>query len=122
MSDDEQTTLDLPGLAPIAGGQPPALVTAVRATIEQLHRDGHINAIDVGKVQLAIELAEVIALKRSSGRASTVGNDARVLMEILDAFVVDADEQGDDMLRAAMDEWSERVRKLGLPPIVAPSQ
>lgn len=112
MTDANDPTLDIPGLPTTPPAVAGALVLAVRATLDELHRQGHVNAVDVGKVQLALELAELITMKKSSGRASTVGNDARVLMEILDNFVTESKGEGDDMLRQAMDEWTAKVAEL----------
>lgn len=81
----------------------------MRATLEQLFLDGHITKLHAGKVALAVELAQVISSKRASGRASTIGNDARVLMEILDSFIEDGDPDADAGLRAALEAWSEEV-------------
>ena len=99
-------TLPLPGLDEVTGRGVPPLERAVRRTLAELHRQGHVQEVDAGKTQLALELAQVIALKKATGRASTIGNDARVLMEILDAFVDEATDV-DDELRDAMREWAE---------------
>lgn len=116
MTDDEQSTLDLPDFLPkVPDASAAPLVKAVEQTIQQLMEDGHIARVDVGKVQLALELAEVIAIKKATRRASTIGNDARVLMEILDAFVAETDEDGDEQLRAAMDAWTQRVAEFTVP-------
>lgn len=122
MTDTEQTTLDLPGLTPEPPGSPTAssaLVKAVEQTIRALFADDRIGEVDAGRVALAMELAHVIALKRTSKRASTVGFDAKVLMEILDGFREDAKGEG-DVLRDAMVEWSARVEAAGLNPPPAP--
>jgi hypothetical protein len=117
-TDQPQGLLPIPGFdesrATVAARNSP-LVKAVRSTIDELAKEGHISPVDVGKVALAMELADVIALKRSTGRMSTLGNDARVLMEILDSFVAEVDQDGDELLRGAMEEWSARVDALGLP-------
>jgi hypothetical protein len=67
-------------------------------------------------------LAQIISAKRASGRTSTVGNDARVLVEILDGLAPapEAGGGGDAGLRAAMEAWSaeiERQSKGPLPPL-----
>ena len=100
-----QLALDIPGLAkPDAGSS--SLEGAVRHTLEELFKAGHVKGVDAGKIALAVELAQVITSKRRTGRASTIGNDARVLMEILDSFVQEA-EDADEDLAEAMRQWAE---------------
>lgn len=84
------------------------LEKAIRRSLAELHRQGHVGEVDAGKLQLAIELAQIIELKKATRRTSTVGNDARVLMEILDAFVAEASDVDED-LRAAMEQWGTYV-------------
>lgn len=105
--------LPLPGLDVVddlaerrRGAKVSDLESAIRRTLKALHADGHIGEVDAGKLQLAIELAQIIELKKATRRTSTVGNDARVLMEILDSFVEEAGTDVDDDLKAAMAEWS----------------
>ena len=96
----------LPGLGE-PGPRPPAdLERAIRRTLAELHRRGHVDEVDAGRLALAIELAQVITLKRASGRASTIGNDARVLMEILDSLVKEAGDV-DTALAEAMAQWAD---------------
>lgn len=111
----DQGRLPLPGLDDVdelaerrRGSKVSDLELAIRRTLGALERDGHIGEVDSGKLQLAIELAQIIELKKATRRTSTVGNDARVLMEILDSFVEEAGDVDDD-LRAAMDEWAQEV-------------
>lgn len=115
MTDSTQEVLDLPGFVAQPSASSGALVMAVHATIAQLHADGRITPNDAARVALAIELAEVIAMKRQSKRASTIGQDAKVLAEILDGFREDAKGEG-DLLREAMDRWSDLVEGAGLSP------
>jgi hypothetical protein len=104
----EQGRLPLPGLDEPKARGVSDLEAAIRRTLRELHAQGHVNEVDAGKAQLAIELAQVISVKRATGRASTIGHDARVLMEILDKFVDEATDV-DDTLREAMDAWSEEM-------------
>jgi hypothetical protein len=120
MTDTTQEALDLPGYLPTPPASSGALVKAVHSTIEQLNRDGRIGPNDAARVALAVELAEVIAMKRQSGRASTIGQDAKVLAEILDGFKEDA-KGADDVLVEAMAKWSEVIESLGLAPVVRPT-
>lgn len=119
MTDSTQEPLDFA----LFGAPPPAsagrLVKAVRATIERLHADERIGPNDAARVALAEELAEVITAKRQSGRASTIGQDAKVLAEILDGFKEDA-KGADDVLVEAMEKWSAVVEAAGLAPAAAP--
>lgn len=101
----------LPGLEP-ASAAASDLEKAVRRTLRALDESDLVSEVDAGRVQLAIELAQVISVKRSTGRASTVGNDARVLMEILDAFKAEASEV-DESLAEAMRQWGEVVTGAG---------
>ena len=97
------------------GAKVSALEAAIRRSLAELHRQGHIGEVDAGKLQLAIELAQIIELKKATRRTSTVGNDARVLMEILDAFVDEATDVDDD-LRDAMNQWSDYLAPDAAPP------
>lgn len=88
------------------------LEKGVRRTLAALAARQLLIEDDAGKTATAIELAQVITKKVQTGRASTVSNDARLLVEILDSLKP-ADATGvDDELRAAMQAWSEAV---GLP-------
>lgn len=114
-TDDDQARLPLPGLDVVddlverrRGSKLSDLEAAIRRTLKALHDAGHVTEVDSGKLQLAIELAQIIELKKATRRTSTVGNDARVLMEILDSFVAEATDVDED-LKAAMEEWSEEV-------------
>lgn len=100
----------LPGLdGPGVGRQVSALETAVRSTLRALAAEDALTPADAGRVALAIELAQIITDKRASKRTSTVGNDARVLMDILDELAPAAASETDKQLRAAMDSWSAKI-------------
>lgn len=88
----------------------PPLETAVRRTLSALDREGALTDADAGRVALAVELSQIIADKRATRRTSTVGNDARVLMDILDELAPAAATESDKLLRRAMDEWTETIR------------
>lgn len=94
----------IPGLEPPPPAANPLLV-AVDETIAQLRELGLVKPTDAGRVALARQLAQVLAIKEATGRVSTYSNDARVLMELLEGFAAEASE-GDHALRVAMDEWS----------------
>lgn len=88
------------------GRKRPPLETAVRQTLAALNSEGALTAQDAGRVALAVELSQIIADKRATRRTSTVGHDARVLMDILDELAPAAASEADKQLRRAMDEWS----------------
>ena len=108
MSDDRNPAL--PGLE-LPAVPPSELAKAVEATLVQLQADGHLDTQrDAARMALARELAAVIALKRSSGRASTVGQDAKVLLDLLDGMVpTEAATSADLALSKAMELWSAQM-------------
>lgn len=110
------------GLEPIPGlelpqltAMPSALAEAVDSTLSRLVTDEHLDPIrDAARIALARELAAVIAHKRTSGRASTVGNDARVLLDLLDGMVpTEAATSADAALADAMRKWTEHIESQG---------
>lgn len=108
MPETEQTSLPLPGLDPVddtAGRQAGELASAVRRSVRALHRLGLVQEHDAARLQLALELADIINIKKRTGRMSTVGNDARVLVELLDKLLPDQTEV-DDELREAIAAWT----------------
>lgn len=96
----------LPGLEVTTDRQPSELGAAIRRTISAYHDQGLVSEVDAARLQLALTMAHVVDLKVASGRMSTIGHDARVLMDLLDKL---ADEAGDidDDLRDAMQAWGE---------------
>lgn len=109
------TDATLPGLEPPA--KPPGkLEGAVRATLAALAAEmpsGQLPAAQSARSALAIELAQVIEEKRQQGRMSTLGNDARVLMELLDKLAP-TDEGGvDQELAEAMKRWEDAIESEG---------
>jgi hypothetical protein len=100
----------LPGLAPPTspGG---ALLAAIDVTIAALTEAGHVDPVrDAARVELCRELARVMADKRRTGRTASIGNDARVLQELLAGFAeAAADTEGDAMLREAMTQWQTQI-------------
>ena len=110
MTTPDQPTLPLPGLDE-PQRKPAPLEDSVRRTIRALDQDGLIEERDAVRLQLAIELAQIITTKRATGRLSTVANDARVLLELLDKVLPD-DLGVDSALRDAMASWSEEVARL----------
>lgn len=101
--------LPLPGLE-LAGSRGPAqageLEQAVLATLKALAEENTLSPRDAARVRLAVSLARIITDKERSGKTSTVGNDARVLLELLDGLAPAAAAEGDAALRAAMDQWA----------------
>lgn len=117
MSDDGgQLELPLPGFdEPRQGAS--ALELAVRRTFAAIADDGgELGEADAGRLQLAVELAQIIDIKKSTKRTSTVSNDARLLVELLNQITgadQGADGDTDRRLRAAMDAWSEQLEREG---------
>jgi hypothetical protein len=110
-ADTAQAALALPGLdAPEQRGGVGDLEKAVRRTLAVLEAEGHLSERDAGKLQLAIEMAQVVASKNRTGRNSTIGNDARVLMEILDSFVTEAAASDEGDFASVLAQWEALVR------------
>lgn len=107
MTDPTLPGLELPQLTPVES----PLGRAVDATLGKLLADEHLDpARDAARIALARELAAVIAHKRTSGRASTVGQDAKVLLELLDGMVPTEAATGEsEKLAGAMAAWSEAL-------------
>jgi len=100
--------LPLPGLEDTGKRDVPYLEVGVRRTIAALRAAGHLEEMHAAHTAAAVELAQIIDKKKSSGRMSTVGNDMRAMIELLDRIVpeestIDAD------LQAAVDAWNEEV-------------
>lgn len=112
MGPTEQGSLPLPGLEPPVddptGGDAGRLALAVRRSIRALDNAGLIHEVDAARLQLALELADIIEIKKATRRMSTVGNDARVLVDLLDKLLPEQTET-DEELRAAIAAWSAHV-------------
>jgi hypothetical protein len=105
-----QDTLPLPGMVdPDDGRRASELAAAVRRSIRALQAAGLVAEHDAARLQLALELADIITIKKSTGRMSTVGNDARVLVDLLDKLLPEATTV-DEQLKAAMAAWAEAAR------------
>ena len=103
--------LELPQLSPLESPLAKAVDSTLVALVEASSLDPQRDA---ARIALARELAAVIAHKRTSGRASTVGNDARVLLDLLDGMVPsEAATSADAALAAAMADWAKHVQTLG---------
>lgn len=101
--------LPLPGLEVLPKQPAAALEVAVRRTIVALKAQDLLTEADAATLQMMIELAEIIAMKKATKRASTISNDLRLLWEIKDSFTV-ADDDADKKLEqamAAMEEWAQ---------------
>lgn len=86
----------------------PDLRAEVSRSIDALRAAGRVTDADAGKVAAADYLAAIIMAKERTGKASTVANDARLLVEILTDL---APEEGaeDAQLRDAMEAWSQAM-------------
>lgn len=110
--------LPLPGLEQLSSSQADqasAVAAAVRRSIVALERMGLVGEVDAARLALALELADIIAIKKRTGRMSTVGNDARVLVDLLDKLLPQATEVDED-LRRAVAAWDEATRGTSLAP------
>lgn len=97
--------LPLPGLEDVASDRAVGYVEAgVRRTLAQLKRDERLTEVDAGHLAVAIALSRIITQKEARGRLSTVSNDARLLVELLDTFTGEDESAVDQDLRAAMAE------------------
>lgn len=103
----------LPGLDdPVSSpgrGPTPQLELSVRRTLRALAAEEALQEADAGRVALALEMAAIISEKRASRKTSTIGHDARVLLDILDELSP-APSEGDAALKAAMGQWAEFIR------------
>jgi hypothetical protein len=107
----------LPGMgAPATRADTPdphELPTAVDVTLAALELAGYLDEQrDAARRELARTVSRIIASKERTGRASTVGNDARVLMDLLDGMVPATAAGVDERLEQAMAQWSEHVAEL----------
>jgi hypothetical protein len=98
----------LPGLEGTGARKVPYLEVGVRRTIAALREAGHLEEKHAAHTAAAVELAQIIDLKKTSGRMSTVGNDMRAMIELLDRILPEEGDVDAD-LQAAIDEWSEEV-------------
>jgi hypothetical protein len=108
MPETEQTSLPLPGLADVDDAavlKAGELAAAVRRSVRALDAMGLVQEHDAARLQLALELADIITIKKRTGRMSTVGNDARVLVDLLDKLLPEQTEV-DDELREAVAAWT----------------
>lgn len=98
----------LPGLESVDTDHSTPLERAVIETCQVLAGIGLIHPRDAARLALARTMARVIETKHRTGRMSTIGNDARVLMDLL-AGLVPAEVGGDAEVQAAMDKWSAAI-------------
>lgn len=99
----------LPGLEALTADRPVGYVeSGVRRTIAALDVDQRLAELDAGHLAVAVALSRIIAQKEARGRLSTVSNDAKLLIEILDAWIrPTAEGTVDQSLREAMAQFQE---------------
>lgn len=109
-----ESTPALPGLElPAPREDLHELPAAVDRTLVALSADGFLDVErDAARRELARTVSRIIARKEITGRASTVGNDARVLMDLLDGMVPATAAGADERLAQAMSEWGAHVAQL----------
>lgn len=117
---DDAGPLPLPGLEQLDERRARTasdVAKAVRRSIVALERAGLVSEVDSARLALALELADIIAIKKRTGRMSTVGNDARVLVELLDKLLPQASAVDEDLRRAiaAWDEAQQSPREISAP-------
>jgi hypothetical protein len=83
------------------------LELAVRRSLRALAVEERLTESDAARTALALSLAQVIETKQRTGRLSTVSNDARVLMELLESLKPSQLEDDDEELKRALREWGE---------------
>lgn len=104
MTTDPQPAI--PGLEPPA----PSAGRLERVVYDALvgERDD-LSPLELVRVELCLELARVMSIKRTSGRTSTYSNDAKLFAELLGFAGDGADVAGVDAeLRAAIEQWNAR--------------
>lgn len=90
-----------------------ALESSVRRTLAALSEDEKLAEHDAGRTALAVELARIIAVKTHTGKLSTVSNDARLLLELLDSLAGDEGDSGlDARLAEKMGEWEAALEAM----------
>lgn len=105
--------LPLPGLEDVPSDRAVGYVEAgVRRTLAALVAADKLAEVDAGHLAVAVALSRIITQKEARGRLSTVSNDARLLVELLDAFTAEDESAIDGDLRAVMDEWNRRADTL----------
>lgn len=85
----------------------------VRRTLAELRRLSKITEVDAGRSAIAISLARMMATKEATGRGSTFSNDARLLVELLDALAGEAsrgEAEFEGVLHDKMAEWEAIMR------------
>lgn len=98
----------LPGMEDVDVALIGNLERAVRRTISALSELGYVEEHHAAHTASAIELAQIITDKHKTGRMSTVGNDMRAMIDLLDRLVPTRDDDGIDAgLKQAMDAWSK---------------
>lgn len=109
---DPDDVQPLPGMEDVTNRGVAPLEAAVRRTIARLRELGHVEEMHAAHTAAAIELAQVITAKHKTGRMSTVGNDMRAMIDLLDRLVPKQDDSVDAALMAAMAEWQQRLANM----------
>lgn len=97
----------LPGLEPVEHRGVTELEKAVRRTIAALAKDEGLSERHAAYCAMALELSDVIAIKKAAGRLSTAANDFRELRELLESLAPGEDSM-DPELRRALEAWSDQ--------------
>lgn len=106
MTEPTAAPLPLPGMEDLADRTAPYLEVGVRRTIARLVDLGYVDEMHAAHTAAAIELSQIIDAKKSSGKMSTVGNDMRAMIELLDRLVPEReDDDTNKLIRKTLDEW-----------------
>jgi hypothetical protein len=105
--------LPLPGLEDVPSDRPVGYVeSGVRRALAALAATDRLAEVDAGHLAVAIALSRIITQKEARGRLSTVSNDARLLVELLDAFTASDDSEIPDDVAAIISTWNRRADQL----------
>jgi hypothetical protein len=105
--------LPLPGLEAMPSDRAVGYVEAgVRRALVALKAADRLAEVDAGHLAVAIALSRIITQKEARGRLSTVSNDARLLVELLDAFTADDESAIPDDVAAIIATWNRRADDL----------
>jgi hypothetical protein len=102
--------LPLPGLEDMPSDRAVGYVeSGVRRTLAALVAADRLAEVDAGHLAVAIALSRIITQKEARGRLSTVSNDARLLVELLDAFTADDESAIPDDVQQIIATWKARA-------------
>lgn len=112
MNQPADAPLPLPGMEDPTPRQVQYLEVGVRRTIARLVELGYVDEMHAAHTAAAIELAQIIDAKKSSGKMSTVGNDMRAMIELLDRLVPEREDgEANKLLNQMLEAWATEGSK-----------